>query len=483
MRIPSLFLPRRDRLATLAGVVLVASAALALAAPAGAQIGPGGEPRQRPYHGLFGGGPPIDPNRTRTDLTLTGAIFGGHDDDVVAAAPGIGAPGAGGSDPTNNVQGSLALAYRRGNQRRSLTVDGNGFAIKYGDDAVGTLKGGSLGFAGLTGVGRSGQFTVQQRVSYFPVFSFASIAEIETPVVDVDTLPTAGPAVGIFERASWASQTSLGYSHALRRRTTLDLAYGFSARKYESSPNPVDALGDGTAHTASIDIRQEITRSWNLTGQYDLSHQRPTELDGVRPVTDHSVRLGLGWTKRVSRTRTLHASASAGAVHVRSTLGVAPARTPFDYTAPSAEAQVGMDFGRNWNLSSNYRRSVTVTPELTSETFLTDAVVVSGRGLIGPRLELLMTASRDASDASNTGSSATFASTSAGIEAQLAFTRRIAATLAYTYFKYAFESVADLPVGFTPDSERNAIRVGVTIRLPLIGRYEGERGTAPAGRP
>ncbi len=308
-------------------------------------------------------------------------------------------------------------------------------------------------------------------------------AQIEGPVVDVDTLPPTGPDVGIFERASWASQTSLGYSHALRRRTTLDLSYGFSAREYESSPNPEDALGDGTAHQASIDIQQELNRSWRLTGQYDLSHQRPTELDGVRPVTDQSLRLGLGWQKRMSRTRTLRASASGGALHVRSTFGVAPARIPFEYTTPSAEAQLGLDLGRDWNVSANYRRSVTVTPEVTSETFLTDAVVISGRGLIGRRLELLMTAARDTSDAANTGSAATFGQTTAGIEAQLALSRRVAVTLAYTYFQYEFQSVADLPVDFAPDSERNAFRVGLTVRLPLIGRYEGERATAPPGRP
>jgi hypothetical protein len=173
-------------------------------------------------------------------------------------------------------------------------------------------------------------------------------------------------------------------------------------------------------------------------------------------------------------------AAAAGVHNVRSTLGVV-SRTQFDYWAPSGEASVGLDLGRTWNVSADYRRVVTVLPELTTESFLTDAMIVSTRGLIGSRLELLLSARRDWSDANATGSQAALNNTSAGLEAQIALTRMLAATVTYALFDYDFDDVVDLPGGFQPRSRRNSVRVGLSLWLPLYGRSSGEnRGPAPA---
>ena len=474
--------PHRARPVILVGVGVLTFVLVALAAPVAAQPV---ESRQRPFNGLFGGGPPPDPNRTRTELTLSGAIYGGYDDNLVNAAPGLGGPGAGGGANAGNlIQGTGGLRYQRGRPIRNFVFDANAYAVDYGSSGIGITKGGSVGISGQSRVGRADQFRFDQRFSYDPLFSFGPTAQIGEPVVDVDTLPQTEPAVGIFERASWASQTSLGLSRALGRRTSLNMGYDFEARMYEATDDPTSTLGDSTSHRASFQLDRALGRTWSFLTQYHFFYQRPTDSDGVRPVTDHNLNVGFGWTRRVSRTRTLHASASAGAHRVSSTLGIGVERTPFDYTAPSGQAQLGLDLGRNWNVSADYRRVVTVVPELTSQTFMTDAALVSARGLIGPRVEIMMSAGRDWSDANDIGSSAAFDSTTAGIQAQVAITRLIAATITYTRFEYEFVEVPDLPVGFAPATSRNAVRFGVTVWLPLIGRYEGEqsRGQAPAGR-
>ena len=469
---------RRDRLVSVTLAGLVASAVFALASPAWAQP----EPRQRPYNGVFGGGPPVDPNRSRSDLTLSGSFFAGYDDAVVATAPGLG--GSAGSDETGNLQGNVGIEYRRGRPIRHFTVDGNLYVAGYGEAGVSTLTGGSVGFSGVTRVGRANNFTVNAGLGYFPVFSIGPTAQIEAPVVDVDTLPPPDLAAqGVFERASLQPHAAVSYSHSLARRTSIDFGYDFGAVQYEAGPDPTSAPGDNTSHHASVALDQELSRTVSFIGRYDMSYQRPTQIDGTRPITDHSAHLGFSWTKRVSRTRTLHIAASGGARHVESTFGTGVGRTPFDYTVPSADAQVGLDLGRNWNVSADYRRSVTVTPEVTSETFLTDGVIISARGLMGPRVQLLLSVGRDWSDTSDIGGIAQLDATNANVQTQIAITRLIAATVTYSYFTYLYEDVTDLPVGFAPQTERNAIRGGITIRLPLIGRYEGERGTAPAGRP
>jgi hypothetical protein len=467
----------------LRGLAAVALITLGVAATAAAQ--PPIETQQRPYNGLFGGGPPQDPNRTRTELSLNGSIFGGYDDNLVAAAPGLGGPGTGGDNAGNLIQGTLGMRYYRGRPVRNVSIDGNAYVVDYGDAGVGLTKGGSLGFSASTRLGRADrdQFRFDQRVSYDPLFSFGPTAAIG-PVVDVDTLPQTEPALGIFERASWGSTTSLAYNRALGRRSSLDLNYDFEAREYETSPDPTATLGDSTSHRASFDLRRSLSRTWSTRAEYMLFYARPTDSDGIRPLTDHNILAGIDWTRRVSRTRTLHVSASGGAHNVRSTLGIGVERTPFDYWAPSGQATVGLDLGRNWNVSADYRRVVTVIPELTTESFLTDAVLVNARGLIGSRLELMLSAGRDWSDAADAGSAATADNTHVGVQAQIALTRMLAATVTYTLFDYQFDEVADLPAGFAQQSRRNAVRVGLSLWLPILGRYQEGRGAAaPAGRP
>ncbi len=439
---------------------------------------------QRPFNGLFGGGPPRDPNRTRTELSLNASVFGGYDDNLVDAAPGLGSPTPGGTNAGNLVQGTVGMRYFRGRPARNIELDAGAYVVDYGSAGIGLTRGGSVGFTGSTQLGRNDRdsFRFDQRVAYDPLFSFGPTAEIG-PVVDVDTLPQTEPALGIFERASWGSTTGLAYTRVLGRRSSLNLNYDFEARQYETSPDPTSTLGDSTSHRAAIDLRRSLNRTWSTRAQYTLFHARPTDSDGIRPVTDHNMMAGLDWTRRVSRTRTLHLSASGGAHNVRSTLGIGVERTPFDYWAPSGEATVGLDLSRDWNLSANYRRVVTVIPELTTESFLTDAVLVSARGLVGSRIELMLSAGRDWSNAANSVSTATADNTNVGLQAQIALTRMLAATVTYTLFDYQFEEVADLPTGFAPQSRRNAVRVGLSLWLPILGRYHEGRGAAAAGRP
>ena len=184
---------------------------------------------------------------------------------------------------------------------------------------------------------------------------------------------------------------------------------------------------------------------------------------------------GVTWERRVSRTRTLRFSGGAGAHYVRSTVGVG-IRTPVEYWAPSGQGAFSFDLSQSWNLTGDYRRAVTVVPELTRETFLTDALYLGARGLIGDRLEVLLSAGQDWSGAAEaTGSTAAYRSTSAGVQAQLAITRMVALTATYTLFDYDFDDVSDLPAGFAPQSRRNSVRVGVTVLLSLLGQYVGPR--------
>jgi hypothetical protein len=176
-------------------------------------------------------------------------------------------------------------------------------------------------------------------------------------------------------------------------------------------------------------------------------------------------------------------SGSAGAQYVQTLSSVALRRTPVDYWAPYGEAAAQFDFSRTWDATVNYRRGTTVLPEVTSESFVTDAISFGFGGVIGSRLEV------DTNAGLSTGTTAAAAGSEAqnktitwSSQARWGFSRKFAVTAAYDYYKYEFSSVGDLPAGFPPGSSRNTIRVGVTIWLPLLGNYVAERPNGRSGR-
>ena len=119
-------------------------------------------------------------------------------------------------------------------------------------------------------------------------------------------------------------------------------------------------------------------------------------------------------------------------------------------------------------------------PQVTTTALTSDAVSLSAGGRPGSSFGLSFTtgfASGASSDA--TGGTDEYSTVLAGTQAQWRLNRRVAATLTYTYYRYEFGEATNLPVGFLPASSRNAIRVGVTIWLPLLGGYLAE----PTGRP
>jgi hypothetical protein len=440
---------------------------------------------QRPFRGLFGGGPPPDPNRTRQELSLTGTFVGGYDDDIASAAPGIGGP-----QPTEGQsgylgQGSLDVRYYRGRTMRSFTVMGNAYALTYTDtdEAAGaapTSIGGSVSFSALSQMRRQDMFRVSSRVSYDPLFALSGMGVLEPNANPVE--PTTGPNYGLFEFGSVGANADFGYNWNLGRRRSVDLGYAVAARRYTDREDDLQGQGDGTSHRASAELSQTINRSLSFRTFYSFGHASTEDSDGPRPMTEHSLDAGLRMQRRVSATRTLSFSFGAGAQYVRTLAGISLRRAPIDYWNPFATVTTSLQLGASWDVTAHYRRGSTAVPELTTDSFITDAVNASAGGLVGSRLELGFSGGFSTSRTPTvTGSSGRFRNLTAGTNARIALTRNVATTVDYTFYDYKFEDVADLPEGFNPDARRNAVRIGVTIWLPLYGRYADERGGGRGG--
>jgi hypothetical protein len=453
--------------------LLLASLSVVVSAPAGAQTTPR-EP-QRTYRGLFGGGPSLDPNRTRQELTLTANVVGGYDNNLAAEAVGSSQPGI--DSPGGYLgTGEFDLRYFRGRLIRSFAIDGNAFVTKYGANGVGLIEGGSVDLSATTQVRRRDRLSVSQHVTYEPLLTLGSFDPLN-PVVGPGGAPETSAFAGLAERRSLGTQSGAGYQLSMGRRSSLSLDYGFLSQRYLDSDS---TLGNSHSHRAAAGYTRTVNRSLGMRAAYNYSYGRFRDADGVRPLTEQTIEGGPQYSRTLSRTRRLQLSAGVGGQYVRTLTAVAARRTLVDYWTPFASASANVDLMTNWRVRADYRRSTSVLPEVTTDSYITDAVTVGTNTLLGERLDLdLSVGLATGTSAVATGSNATYRTATVATTAQWAFGRRLAALVNYYYYDYRFTNTADLPEGISPATRRHTVRVGVTLWLPLLGQYIENRGNRP----
>ncbi|HET7218503.1 MAG TPA: hypothetical protein VFJ02_10670 [Vicinamibacterales bacterium] len=434
----------------------------------------------RPYRGLFGGGPPPDPNRTRHELTFTASILGGYDDYVT--------PTAIGDEPAPDIQNgfstnaSAALEYFYGRAARSFSADLQAISNAYYSSGVSPTLGADMTLAYSSDVGRRGHFGVTQDLSYEPTLVLGAFAPLAADV-ESSALPETGTGVqsGFVDQRSWSAITTVTAERRWTPRRTTSANASYSQRTY------LDALGfDST--TISADVRQTagLSRTTSLDASYryaDTDLERAT--GGTLPLTDHTVEVGLSYSKRLSPTRQIQLSGGGGASYIKTESETD--FSPLDYWTPSGHATVRIDVGRSWAVGADYRRAVSVLQGLTLQSFPTNAVSVRVDGTMSRRIEVAASTaySTGQSGAGETGGD--FRAYSGDVQLRFALARCCATSVTYDYYIYRLNDIPDVPSGIPSNYDRNAIRVGFTLWLPLYGSYgqaEGgrTRERAPAGR-
>ena len=146
----------------------------------------------RPYRGLFGGGPPPDPNRTHQELTLTLSGGGGYDSWI---SPG---GGVGPVDPSQERQSGFvregrSLNYRRGRAARAVSLEGAGLRppIRIMDPLIG----GSFQATFDSSLGRQSRFQAAHLTSYQPTLIIGAFGPLAADVPSA-VLPETGSRPG-----------------------------------------------------------------------------------------------------------------------------------------------------------------------------------------------------------------------------------------------------------------------------------------------
>jgi opacity protein-like surface antigen len=450
-------------------LVLAAIMAGAVAADAAAQAV---QRPSRPSRGLFGGGPaPTDPNRTRQELTLTGSFLGGYEDFIV--------PGSTVGETVNPARngtaysgtGSGSLRYWRGRTLRSFSVNASAQSSMYSLANIDPTFGANIDLAGTTQAGRKNTIGVTQLFAYEPSLAFGVFGPI-TQTVAASELPGGGVGSPSLDQTSWSSVSALNAQRRVTTRQTATGTFTYLSRRF------LNDLGyDSDTRSADGHYSWNVTRTTAIDATYRYSQSSVEDPDGRGlPLKDQTVNLGLSYSKRLSPTRQIHFSGGAGATNVQTQEPLT--RDPLEYWTPAGNGMVRLDLGRTWAVGVDYRRAVSVLPGITLQSFATDAASVRANGRLGNRIEVVLSGAFSNGRAGYGEQPSRYESYSGTAQLHFAVSRCCATTVNYDYYYYKLHAVTNVPTGIPNEYDRNTLRVGLSVWVPLFGTFAGgERGS------
>jgi hypothetical protein len=399
---------------------------------------------------------------TRKELTLSGNLLGGYDDNLTA---GLGT--GGGTSPTAMASGSTAsadasLGYFHGNTLRSIQMNATGSLVGYPGYLEHPAPGGVADVAFRTTLGRSMTLRASDRVGYEPLFNVFPASSAVAPMP-----PGTGqtpPATGLFERRSLNSNASVSLDRWWNGRNSTSLSYSYNAQQFTD-----DNYGDSSAHNVQAEYRRGLTRGVRARAAYRFVDRDYSAYDGLTlPTREHRIEGGPDIQSTLSRRRSLTVSLAAGASYVES-VG-ATSHEPYQQWVPVGSASVRVNLSPLWSVEGGYRREFSQFQGVTDEVYSTDTAFLTTGGLVTSRTDL-----RIGGTYSNwktlfaSGVNDTLNVYGGSLQLRVSLTATVSASAAYYYYYHRYSNPAGLPAGFPVEYDRNAFRVGLAVWVPLVG--------------
>lgn len=361
-----------------AGVALLAL--VVCAAPALAQ-----RPRpDRPYRGLFGGNG-ADPNSTQA-LDVNVSLFGGYDDNVLAATP------QGGIDPRfqksgNYEGGTISLDYTRKAGRATFDFTG-GTSYNY-YPAISQMNGtDSFASVGVSAkLSPRTSFRATESASYLPFYSLGAIPGLTTAPGGVAPITSDYP---LAQDSALAFSSSASLDHSVTSRSSLSADYRVQFTTYRASDRKYDTWAAGGGYSYKLSSRTSMRLAYHYSN-YDNT------VSGVnQPTESHDLTIGIDSTRQLSPSRTMTFGFNVGTSVYRSP---ASSGTPGDVMSPyqnrflvTADAHLTRQISRSWSGNLAYNRGIQYVQGFPGP-FFSDSVSAGLGGFLSPRSRLNLSAS------------------------------------------------------------------------------------------
>jgi hypothetical protein len=421
------------------------------------------QPPPRDYDGLFGGSR-TQPGDSLHQLTLDLTGLAGWDDDVGAAATGGLPSGSQINEGSFIGEGQSQLAYRYGRQQRYLRLTGGGTGRTYSalDYTWQVDAGGSAEF--YSRMGRDATFRASHSSSYQNFLVVGNFGAL-TPLFESDIVPGSGPSFGISRHRAWSNDSSVSVSQQWSQRHETNVRGG---TRYVHS---LDAdFQDLLTYEGLAQHSIAVSRSTSVGGGYAYSHSDYNRLDDTsRPVETQTADVSVQYERRLSPTRGLSLQAGVGGTRIDTISERTDA--PIDQWSASGSAAAATDIGRSWSVRGSYVRGWSMQEAFTEPLF-SDSIGLSVGGYLNRRTDLVFSAGYS-NGRVGFSDDEDYTSTAGAVQARFALSRNSALFASYVYYRYDFQNPASLPTGTPQLFNRQVVRVGVSLWLPLVGVFQG----------
>jgi hypothetical protein len=230
-----------------------------------------------------------------------------------------------------------------------------------------------------------------------------------------------------------------------------------------------DERGDNTAHDVTTAYRRTLASGVRARAEYGYVDGEYTDFAGAaRLRREHRIEAGPEFEKAFSRRRRVRLSLGLGASYLESIRSTD--REPYHVWVPTGSGRATLAISPVWSVEGGYTRGFSLLQGLTDETYTTDTAFLTTGGLLSARTHLRVDATYSNGRAPlASGADGTFDVYGASLQMRVALTKTVAASAGYFYYHQFYSNPGTLPTGFPAEYDRHAVRVGLTVMLPLVG--------------
>ena len=431
-----------------------ASALLLVSAVASGQ----GVDSARPVEGVFGG---VNPDQGgRQTLAVSASASSGYENNAFE-------PGTTNAQPTSiydstggRQSANAALTY--GWHRESVQVGANaGAAMSYYSQQhqlETTNRSGSIGVAG--DVGRRVHMFANQAATCAPARLQGVFPSSQDAVPGY--MPGTGLGLELDDLNSCAYDSAGTLTYGLGRRSSIDFAGSMRYTEF-------DEVGYEPLHTysAGVHFARNVSRTMKLRLGYT---RRSGEYlaaagDSATAIT-HDLDIGVDYQRALSFSRRTRLTFSSGSTIVDNS--VSPTKRD-RHLAVTGALGVSHELGRSWRAQGGFTRGVSFVDGFAGPVF-SNGITASLSGLFTRRIDF---------NASVGGSFGNIADAHAGQDFSTYFsTSRVRYALNRTWaafgeYTFLYSDVGTQPIaiyGSSSPLQRNAVRVGLTLWIPVLKR-------------
>lgn len=416
-------------------------------------------------------------NGSQLIFSLNG--YGGYDTNVIGDQSGPGADPRAETGASSLLGTDAQLQYSRNGHRTNFSTNVGGSYRYFPEKSTLSTKSLSAGIGVSTILGRRTTLRLDEGFAYQPYYQlglFPGLGEADLGAAIPSNLDFV-----VLRRQSVLTTSTASLEQQLSRRSTLTFDGQFFTQTLGAANTPTIPTGTtgttGTTapttsadsggtentngYTAGVHFRRQLGRyvSLRLGDEYRrFVYPSPTR----RVLEGNNIDAGVDYSRSLPFSRHTSFSFRTGSAIVS-----IDGRRYGDVTGSASLVHL---FNRNWQGSLSYNRDMSFVQTLSQPLF-GDSASAQLQGIMARKVLIqisggYMSGRLGYSRAEQ--NSSTLRTGTGAFTLAYAFNTYLRANVSYTYFSYNFSDNALLPVGLQPSFDRNSVRGGLSLVLPVI---------------